>query len=155
MWKCLGELFLAVCSSRTAHSSSSSEPDACDDVLHSVSSVLLTVLQYPSTWGRVLSELCPLEFAPGDQEWLLDCKEWKAIDSHRKKNKKIKKFLDALEQLCAHKSCNSLFGQEPRLREHFLLTIAFQLCLKSYGRAAEMKKPLKSISQKQREFTSS
>jgi len=48
MWKCLSELFIAVCSSRTAHSSSPSEPDSCDEVVHSVSSVLLTVIQYPS-----------------------------------------------------------------------------------------------------------
>lgn len=42
MLKCLRELFVAVCSSRTADSSSASEPDACDDMLHSVSSVLLS-----------------------------------------------------------------------------------------------------------------
>lgn len=75
MWKCLGELFLAVCSSRTTCSRTSSEPDTRDDVLHSMSSVLLTVLQYPSPSGRVLSGLCPFEFALRDQEWILDCKE--------------------------------------------------------------------------------
>lgn len=64
------------------------------------------------------------------------------VKSYRFPQKKKKKeFLDALEQLCVHKSCNSQLGQEPRLTEHFLLTIAIQLCLKSYGRAAEMKKP--------------
>lgn len=138
MWKCLRVLFIAVCSSRTAHSSRPSEPDTCDDMRHSGSSVLLRVLQYPSRWGRVLSELHPFEFALGDQERLLDWKERKAIESHEKKI-----FLDALEQLCVDKSCNSQLGQELRFREHFLLTIAIQLCLKSYGRAAEMKKPLK------------
>lgn len=68
MWKCLGELFLAVCSSRTTCSHTSSEPDTCDDVLDSMSTVLLTVLQYSSPSGRVLSGLCPFEFALGDQE---------------------------------------------------------------------------------------
>lgn len=55
--------------------------------------------------------------------------------------KKKNKILDVLEQLCVHKSCHPELSQEPRLAEHFLLTIAIQLCLKSYGRAAAMKKP--------------
>ena len=63
------------------------------------------------------------------------------VKSYRLPWEKKKKILDALEQPCVHKSCNSQLGEEPRLREHFLLTIAIQLCLKSYGRAAEMKKP--------------
>lgn len=63
------------------------------------------------------------------------------VKSYRLPWKKKIIILDALEQLCVHKSCNSQLGQEPRLRERFLLTIAIQLCLKSYGRAAETKKP--------------
>lgn len=128
--------FIAVCSSRTAHSSSPSEPDIRDDMVHSMSSVLLTVLQYPSRRGRFCLNCVPFSLLWETKNDSQTTKSEKPIDSHGKK-----KILDALEPLCVHKSCNSQPGQEPK---HFLLTIAIQLCLKSYGRAAEIKKPQKS-----------